>query len=214
MPDQTPPSPPTTPVPSPDPVPTTVFIPTTNAPAGTGNGTTIGTVRISPNFQEVEVMTLANELRTNGTINGQDALAGTCAASNFQKNTLKPLTYQGLFAFAARKHSTYIAEVGYDGHDELQTASPYFYGESPRARKDRAYSDFAILSTNAGPAEIVATGRTRPTPEAALRAWMASAPHCAILMNATLDFMGAGYAYAEVNTAANRWGHSWTMMFY
>ncbi|NTX99113.1 hypothetical protein BXU09_18360 [Deinococcus sp. LM3] len=205
---------PPTPTPTPPPAPTTVFIPVAGAAVGSGDGTVIGTVRVSPSTQEVEVMTLANELRTKGTLNGQPAIAKTCAEGTFRANELQPLTYQGLLSYAARKHSTYVAEVSYDGHDELQTDSTFFYGASPRARKDRAYEEFSVPALNFGPGEIVATGRTRPTADAVLRAWMASAPHCAILMSANAKFMGAGYAYAEPNTAANRWGHSWTMMFF
>ncbi|GGB85128.1 CAP domain-containing protein [Deinococcus soli (ex Cha et al. 2016)] len=214
IPDPVPPTPPANPTPMPDPAPTTIFIPSAGAASGSGDGTVTGTVRISPSVQEVELLTLANELRTKGTVNGQDFTAGTCVDGTFRKDTLQPLTFHGLLSYAARKHSTYIAEVGYDGHNELQTTSPFFYGGTPRERKDRAYSDFAVPASDLGIGEIVATGRTRPTPEAALRDWMASSPHCSILMNTKLKFMGAGYAYAEVNTAANRWGHSWTMMFY
>ncbi|MCD0174366.1 CAP domain-containing protein [Deinococcus sp. 14RED07] len=220
IPEPSTPTPPTpTPTPSPEPTPptptpTTVFIPVVGATVGSGDGTVTGTVRISPNAEEIELLTLINELRTKGTVNGQNFTANTCVDGTFKKDTLQPLTFHGLLSYAARKHSTYIAEVGYDGHNELQTTSPFFYGGTPRERKDRAYSDFAVPASYLGLGEIVATGRTRPTPEAALRDWMASSPHCSILMNTTLKFMGAGYAYAEPNTAANRWGHSWTMMFY
>ncbi|MFN4249913.1 CAP domain-containing protein [Deinococcus sp.] len=214
IPDPVPPTPPANPTPTPDPVPTTIFIPSAGAASGSGDGTITGTVRISPSVQEVELLTLANELRTKGTVNGQDFTAGTCVDGTFRKDTLQPLTFHGLLSYAARKHSTYLSEVGYDGHVELQPESPFFYSATRGDRLNRAYADHGLDPLGITPGEVLATGYTRPNATAALRDWMSSPSHCKILMWDSTKFMGAGYHYSEPNTAANRWGHSWTMMFY
>lgn len=215
----TPPPPTPTPTPTPEPTPptptpTTVFIPAVGATVGSGDGTVTGTVRISPNAEEIELLTLTNELRTKGTVNGQNFTASTCVDGTFKKDTLQPLTFHGLLSYAARKHSTYLSEVGYDGHVELQPESPFFYAATRGDRLNRAYADHGLDPLGITPGEVLATGYTRPNATATLRDWMSSPSHCKILMWDSTKFMGAGYHYSEPNTAANRWGQSWTMMFY
>ncbi|MCD0164149.1 CAP domain-containing protein [Deinococcus sp. 12RED42] len=215
IPEPTTPMPPPTPEPTPPtPTPTTVFIPAVGATVGSGDGTVTGTVRISPNAEEIELLTLINELRTKGTVNGQNFTANTCVDGTFKKDTLQPLTFHGLLSYAARKHSTYLSEVDYDGHMELQTESPFYYGGTVQERFDRAYIDHNLIPPKLKPGEIVGTGMSRSNAVAILRDWMASPGHCAVLMYEQAKHMGAGHYYVQPNTAANRWGHSWTMMFY
>jgi uncharacterized protein YkwD len=132
---------------------------------------------------------------------------------------LKPLTFNGLYAFAARKHAVYMSEVEYKFHDETQTNSPYFYGATVRDRVVRAYKEQADLSKNYPVdhamnygGENVVTGQTRNTPEAAMRAWMGSKGHCESIMNPQQVMMGVGYHNATYNSQANRGGSSWALI--
>lgn len=206
--------------PAPAPAPTTVFIPEASAAVGTGDGTVLGKVYVSPTTQEVEIMRLVNEVRTKGTLNGVDAIAGSCVEGTFTPGTLRPLTYNGLYAYAARKHAVYMSEVGYEFHSETQSSSPQYYGATVRDRVIRAYKEQAGLtktypdhgSTNhtAYGGEYVVTGRS--TPEQAMRAWMESPGHCSGIMNPAKTMFAAGHALGPLETSANRWGHSWAII--
>jgi uncharacterized protein YkwD len=189
-----------------------MFIPVAGAAVGTGSGTKLGTVYVSPTAEEVEVMRLVNEVRTKGTLNGQDATVGSCVEGTFKADTLRPLTYNGLYAYAARKHAIYMSEVGYEGHIESQTTSPYFYGATNQDRVVRAYKEQAGLTDTPQVGENLVTGNTRATPETAMRAWMTSPGHCRNIMYPVYRMSGIGHYVAAEVPQANRWGHSWSMV--
>ncbi len=201
--------------PTPTPTPPVLFIPVAGATVGAGDGTKTGAVYVSPSAEEVQLMKLVNEVRTTGKINGADATAGSCVAGKF--TPLKPLTFNGLFAYAARRHATYLSEVEYEAHTESQTASPFFYGTTVRDRLIRAYRELAGL-TKTYPqgvdnrmdlgGENVVTGSL--TPEASLRAWMQSPGHCANIMRPEHLTMGVGFHDSSVNKT--RYGKSWAFI--
>ncbi|CAM3953777.1 CAP domain-containing protein [Deinococcus frigens] len=204
-----------TPTPTPKPTPTpasaVLFIPAAGAAVGTGDGTKTGTVYVTPSAEEVQLMKFVNEVRTTGKISGADATAGSCVAGKF--TPLKPLTFNGLFAYAARKHATYLSEVGYEAHTESQTASPFFYGATVVDRLVRAYKEEGTMSMNINAYGYGANAAANlPTPEAALRAWMQSPGHCANLMRPEHTMMGLGVHDSPVDFANNRYGKSWDLM--
>lgn len=205
---------------NPDPDPGTnptqpFFIPAPNAPIGSGSGTTLGRVYVSPTAAEIEVLNLVNEVRTKGTLNGQAALAGSCVAGTWTPR--QAMTYNGLFAYAARKHAEYLSNVGYEFHTESMSSSPYFYGTNPSDRVIRAYREQAGLTkayvgTNnyRDGGELV--GTARQTAVAMVQDWLASADHCAAIMESRVTMFGAGTATGPVETNMNRWGTSWTLI--
>lgn len=194
----------------PEPQPKPVFLPGAGAPVGSGDGTKEGAVYVSPSAQEVEVLSLVNEVRTKGTLQGAPATAGTCVDGSFSPRPA--LTYNGLFAFAARKHAEYLANAGYgDGHNETQTGSPYFYGANMTARVQRAYSEQAGLSTPFYGSEISTAARNDA--QEAVKAWLVSPVHCQVLMRADYKQMGSGMATGPLNPSQGFWGTTWVMVF-
>ena len=192
-----------------------LYLPAPGAPVGSGDGTKEGTVYVSPSAQEAEVLALVNEVRTKGTLNGVSATAGTCVDGSWSPRPA--LTYNGLFAFAARKHAAYTANVVWEAHSESQTGSPFFYGSDSRSRVARAYLEQASMSqatTGDSPAYYsgeVATA-ARNNAQEALSAWMGSPAHCSILMDPSLKQMGSGMATGPVNIPAGLWGSGWILI--
>ncbi|GAA5533868.1 CAP domain-containing protein [Deinococcus aluminii] len=185
----------------------TVFLPEAGAAVGSGNGTVEGTVRVSPSAEEVEVMRLVNEVRTKGTLNGQDAIKGSCVEATFQPNTLRPLSYSGTLAHAAIQHSIYQSQEAVGGHEETRTTSPYFYGAMPWDRFARSRALFGGPSRGVG--ENVLGGA-----ESALQAmqvWMTSPGHCRNIMDEEYNVIGVGY---RLNPNWEGIGYqAWTQMF-
>lgn len=176
------------------------FIPAPGAAVGTGDGTVLGTVYVSPVAEEVEVMRLVNEVRTQGTLNGADAIRGSCVEGEFKPGTLRPLSFNGLYAYAARKHAVYMSEVAYEGHAQTKTDSPYFYGATVRDRVVRAYKEQAGLEKSyVGDNNVIDGGENAAsgykTPEEVMRAWMQSEGHCMNIMYPHHKMMSAGVAF-------------------
>ncbi|RTR23128.1 CAP domain-containing protein [Deinococcus radiophilus] len=218
LPDPVPPVTTPDPGPQPQPQPTAPFIPAAGAAVGTGDGTKLGTVYVSPNAQEVDFMTLLNEVRTKGTVNGVDVRAGTCLAG-VEPGTLKPLTYNGVMAYASRKHSTYLGTWGFEGHNELNTAHPNFYGASYADRVTRAYQELADGAfPNAG-GEMVAYGSGNSNLFAAqtVTGFVHSLPHCQILAQNNIASIGVGYIPATYENATPTkpivYRNNWTVTF-
>lgn len=212
------PSQPPQPEPQPQPQPQKQpFLPAPGAAVGTGDGTKEGTVYVSPSAKETELLNLVNEFRTKGTVGGVAATAGSCVDGTWSPRA--PLTYNGLFAYAARKHAEYMANVGYEAHDETQTASPFFYGRLPRDRVVRTYSEQAGLTksyvgdniTSEG-GELVVSGTQWGQPFDAINWWLHSPPHCAALMDPDIRQVGSAYAYATPDVPVKRWGNAWVLI--
>lgn len=198
------PTPPTTP--PTNPIPTAPFIPAPGAAVGSGNSSPEGTVYLSPTAEEIQVLQFINEIRTTGKMNGVDVTAGTCIEGKF--TPLKPLSYSGVLSYMARKHSSYMSNVAYEGHSENNSSSPYFYGTTINDRKTKAYRELGVSEVY-GAGEIVITGRT--SPEQAVKDWMHSSGHCNVITYSSLTNFGAGHSYASADTQNNRWGDSWTV---
>ncbi|EYB66831.1 hypothetical protein DEIPH_ctg066orf0013 [Deinococcus phoenicis] len=200
-----PPAPPTTP-PTPG-----VFIPAVGAPVGSGDGSVTGTVYVTPSAQEIRMLELINEARTQGTVNGADVIRGSCVDGTFRPGTLKPLTYNGVSSHAARMHSVYMSVVRYEGHDETDRAAPSFYGATPGDRIARSYATYGKGVGYSGWGENVAAGYR--TPEEVTVAWMKSSGHCQNMMRAGWTTMATGHHTSAPDAAAGRLGDSWTQIF-
>ena len=203
------------PQPQPQPQPTAPFIPAAGAAVGTGDGTKLGTVYVSPNAQEVEFITLLNEVRTKGTVNGVDVRAGTCLAG-VQPGTLKPLTYNGVMAYASRKHSTYMGTWGFEGHDEFNTAHPNFYGQRLGDRLYRAYAELGLGTPGMVSGGEIVTANGNQASQA-IDAFLHSLPHCQILAQNNITSIGVGYIPATYENATTTkpivYRNNWTVNF-
>lgn len=189
------PTPPTPPAP---PAPTAIFIPQAGAAVGSGDGSKLGTVYVSPNTQEVALMQFVNEVRTKGTIAGVWALNGTCVDGAFTPGTLGELTYNGVLAYAARKHATYNGTYGYEGHDETQPTHPNFYGATMQDRVDRAFAELASgHKVGFGwSGENVGFGYSKAADM--MHTWIESPGHCRHIMRPENRTMGMGTFHSSV----------------
>ena len=187
------PGPTPNPAPTPTPTPKPLFIPIPGALVGSGDGTKEGTVYVSPTADEIAILNGINEVRTKGTLNGVPVTAGTCVDGTWK--ALPALTYNGLFAYAARKHADYIQATGEYDHVESQTGAPTFYGANPTDRVARAYREHGVGNVPSV-GEVLAGGGI--TWSRAIDGWMKSPSHCRILMRS--DFKEAGAGITEVNT--------------
>lgn len=133
---------------------------------------------------EAQVMVLINELRTKGTLGGDDSVRnGTCAAN---WRPVPPLTFHGGLHFAARKHADYLAhefvqtgDVAPSAHVQNNPGNPHFSGRNFDDRIARAFAEhgFAPLSRIG---EAVAFNRNaRDT----VLAWLYSPGHCAAMLH-------------------------------
>ncbi|KQR18730.1 CAP domain-containing protein [Deinococcus sp. Leaf326] len=167
-------------------------LPASGAAVGQGSG--YSTVRVSPSAVEVEMLSWVNEIRTRGTVSGQDVIAGSCAEGTFKPGVLSALRFDGAAGLAARRHAEYMLGEGYEAHAETRTASPMFYGGTVQDRMARAQSESGEPSrVPAG--ENVVTGYADA--RAATIAWMKSPDHCANLLGSQYVAMGTGYAADE-----------------
>lgn len=180
--------------PSGPPEPTATFIPEAGALVGSGNGTATGTVRISPNATEVEMMNLVNEVRTKGTLNGEDAIAGSCVEGTFKPGTLRPLTFDGILAYSARMHATYMTESGDYDHVEHHPEHPAFYGATGKDRNERARAMFGQAWDGKAVYENIVI--QRPTAARAMRDFMLSSGHCQSIMRPEARRVAIGYTPA------------------
>ena len=216
LPDPVPPVTTPEPQPQPQPQPKPIFIPAAGAAVGTGDGTKLGTVYVTPNQQEVDFMHLLNEVRTKGTLNGADIRAGTCL-EGVQPGTLKPLTYNGVMAYASRKHSKYLGTWGYEGHFENNKSHPNFYGYDLADRLDRAYAELGLGTPGmvSGGEIVTSGGGTRNSASRALTGFLKSLPHCQLLAQNDIDSAGVGYFAGKYgqNGSLTIYSNNWTVNF-
>lgn len=190
-----------------------IYIPAAGAAVGTGDGTAVGTVYVSPTAAEVELMLLVNEVRTKGTIQGVDATVGSCVEGRFAP--LGAMTYNGALAYAGRKHADYLGEVGFEAHVETATQNPAFYGATAKDRVTRAYRELAgrdagyASGTNNvryGGENVAGGGEDMSAPSHVLRGWMRSPGHCAAVMHPEGQMMGVGRSYRPASPEAEQVG--------
>ncbi len=104
-----------------------------------------------------------------------------------------PVRWNEALARAARSHSEDMAATGRMSHNSRD-------GTPPEVRVERAGYDYGATAEN------IAQGQ--PTPEAAMAGWLASAGHCANLMNAEYTEM----AVAMASNRRGAMGTFWTMV--
>lgn len=191
-------------------------LPPVGAPVGTVATGTV--VYVSPNAEELTVIRLVNEVRLKGTLEGEDAVTGTCAASTFKANALSTVSYRGSEAFAARQHARWLGEYGYTGHTQGDAAHPAYYGATFSERMNRSYLDNQKAKFNWGGGENVAAGYDSPA--AVMRAWMNSDGHCKNLMSPELQYVGTGYYrnpaitnFSDQPNGVKRYAESWVQVF-
>lgn len=171
---------------NPGPVDPGPLLPQAGAPVGSGTG--VSTVYLSPNDFEIGMMTLINEVRVSGTLNGGPVPAGSCAEG---VKGLSPLRYSGLMAHAARMHTHYRREtLAPGGHVETLPDAPSFWGAEVWDRVDHSAQVLNIPVQRWG-GEIIMSGAR--SPEISVTAYLQSAGHCKIIMKPSLLTMGAGW---------------------
>lgn len=187
-----------------------IFIPVAGAAVGSGDGTKIGTVYVSPTQQEIDVLNLVNEVRTKGSINGTNIISGTCAEGNWSAKSA--LTYNGILAYSARKHADYLAYEKYEGHSESNTSSRYFYASTP---EDRIAKTNSVTNNQVSiyAYETAGAGHTRPQAIDMVSGWMKSTVHCQIIMNSSLSEFGSGYAKGNWDESIGLYENNWVAMF-
>lgn len=184
-----PPTNPTTPTDKP------LYVPNAGAAVGSGDGTKEGTVYIAPTAEDIQLLTLVNEVRTKGTLNGVDITKGTCVEGSFVP--LNPLTYNGLYAFAARKHADYVVFNNTKTHYENDSSSPYFYGITVKDRVQRSYLEKAGISKEYEGDNTTPYGGELLDPAASeipqtIIDFMHSPNHCKAMMRVGLTDIGTG----------------------
>lgn len=185
-----PPSNPTNPTDKP------LYVPGVGAAVGSGDGTKEGTIYITPTAEDIQFLNFVNEVRTKGTLNGVDITKGTCVEGNFA--SLRPLSYNGLYAYAARKHADYVVFNNSRTHYENDSSSPYFYGTTVRERVQRSYLEQAGINKiyegdNTTPYGGELLAPVAPEIPQAVLAFMHSPNHCKAMMGSDLTDIGTGY---------------------
>lgn len=179
-----------------------VFIPKAEAPRGTSNGTTKGTVYISPSKEEIQIIKYINEIRTKGTLGGENLIGkNNClTTSNFKPNKKYALSYNGIVAYSAKKHTEYMTKTpdGYS-HIETKTNSPYFYGKELSNRINKARKD---LDLAAHPYYKIAENIHRSSHSNLLKnmhAQIDSTKHCENIIDTAFKGIGVGYGKSKLN---------------
>ncbi|MFC6591572.1 CAP domain-containing protein [Deinococcus lacus] len=217
------------------------FIPAVGAAAGSGASHPLTRVMVPPSAEAVELLNLTNEVRTKGTLAGQPALSGTCAEGTFRAGQLAPLSYSGVLSHAAFKHATYMANVGFQAHQEIpgqpvtgegtedvetNRASQYFYGEYNPDRIRRSLQEAGLEATYGFVADNAAENVAGGTPGTSttgyssaremLQAWLRSPGHCKNLMSSRWHFMGTAYVMnpaPQPDASPRLHQNSWVQVF-
>lgn len=126
-------------------------------------------------------------------LNDRRASGATCGATVY--GPTQALAHNSLLRTAARGHSRDMATHDYVSHTGLD-------GRSPSDRIGAAgYTGAFPLGEN------IAAGQA--SPPSVVNGWMASAGHCANIMNPAFRGVGVGYAYDSAST----YRHYWTLTF-
>ena len=205
-------------------------VPAVGAPVGSNlvPGNPVTAVRDSPNAEEVQLLQLMNEVRTKGTLNGQDMRGVSC----LQGESFSPrpaLAYSGVLSHAARKHATYMGFVGYMAHQEKieeDKSSRYFYGVTGVDRMQKSIDEAGLTKTHTFMAQNSGENVSGGTPGdgetgfadalEVMKAWLDSPSHCANLMNPSWEYAGIGYVRndtPDISTPLHKHMHSWVQVF-
>lgn len=145
------------------------------------------TLPSAPTELNAELLTLLNEVRTQGTVRGQNVIPGSCAESTFQPGRLAPLRFNPRAAHTAQKHAQYLFEVGYEAHAERNTQHPTFTGATLKDRWHATLNTFGpqpwtLIGENVAGGQESAAQVTRD--------WMSSPGHCRNIMEPTFTSAG------------------------
>jgi uncharacterized protein YkwD len=111
------------------------------------------------------------------------------------QNGLPPLKASQQLTASARKYSSYMGSARFFSHEGPD-------GSNLVTRNEAAgYVDWVDLAEN------LAGGQ--PDPESAVKAWMASPAHRAIILSPRVKEIGVGYVFAP----GSMYGHYWTQEF-
>lgn len=159
---------------------------------------------VAPSAFENEVLALVNELRTQGTLQGDASLrAGTCAAN---WSPLQPLAYHGALHFIANNHAMYLEEEisvhgGSISHSQSNPSNSHFYGSTLGTRAERVSREHGYQ--NVAWLENIALTNNNAT--AAVRSWLNSPSHCMNVMNPQAQWGGAGHQGSRNNESRAIW---------
>lgn len=162
---------------------------------------------------ESQTLALINELRTQGTLNGDASVRnGTCAAN---WSPLPALAYHGGLHFAARKHADYLAyemvrigEIPASPHVQENASNPHFYGQLVGDRTTRAFTEHNFAPMNGVGYENIAYD---DNPYNAVLAWLRSPGHCTGLI--TLEVTHAAIGQAGTGARTGQYGvlNAWVL---
>ena len=133
-----------------------------------------------------DMLTLINEVRTQGTLAGEP-VNGPCMRS-FTPGTLRPLTFHPYAQYMAERHTRYLRSTDGYGPEESDTMHPDYFGERPIDRWNATQKLFGAQPLKRL-AEKIAAGQA--SPEAGLRAMIEfDNSYCWAFLNP--DFTGFG----------------------
>lgn len=187
--------------------------------ACTGGGQTTttppapATLPATPTGLNAELLTLLNEVRTHGTVQGENVIPGSCADGTFQPGQLAPLTFNPRAAYTAAAHAQYLAQVGYEAHAEYNAAHPAFTGATVQDRWNATQKLFGPQAwTLLG--ENVAAGQSSAAQ--VTREWMASPGHCRNIMEPTFTSVGVSGltgGTGDLSAVPPRYATIWVQVF-
>lgn len=161
---------------------------------------------------ERQVFALVNEVRTQGTLNGDaGVITGTCAAGVPHLGALLPSSVGYL---AARGHAGWLSSYGYTAHTEPDLSFTTFYGKEMMDRYIRADRVIGSAVSPSAVGENAAAGQTSPME--VMTQWLRSPGHCANIMNPDYTHLAAGYGSAlayKVGPNATVYKDSWVQVF-
>lgn len=120
--------------------------------------------------------------------NAARAQARVCGSTSFAATA--PLTYSTQLEQAAQGHATDMANKNYFSHTSLD-------GRTFDQRINATGYPWRTIGEN------IAAGQS--TPESVVSGWLASAGHCANIMNPSFKELGVGYAYNANSTYRSYW---------
>lgn len=144
--------------------------------------------------KEDRLLSLINEFRTRGTVDGKEAVRGTCAEGRNVVGTLAPVQRALVLDVPARLHAQYMGEVEYAGFNQTVTTSPLYTGQGPAERRALAEQ---VLGERFG-AGTFQLNVKKADPAAALVEWLRQPKQCEVIIG-QWDSIGVGYDAGDPN---------------
>ena len=133
--------------------------------------------------------TAATEDTVVSLVNAKRAAGAVCGGTSFA--AVPPLVHNTQLRNAARAHSADMAARGYFAH------------VAPDGRTFTQRISAAGFTGSLPWAENIASGQA--SPQAVVDGWMASATHCANIMNPDFRSVGVGYAFNATSPLVHYW---------